>query len=145
MLSKSRSKAYHAGMYQDVWPLGFAGRSPKNEPLPAGAYTLRFKVWDLAGNPGRAKSITVHVWDEVLVEARGTVIVPPSGVTTPSTPPASPTSARDGARRPPVATTRRASRAARSYRPRGTPSPVRRAIARPTRAATPGPAQPLQP
>ena len=95
VVHKGRSKAYHAGMYQDVWPLGFDGRFPKNEPLPAGAYTFRYKVWDLAGNPGRAKSITVHVSDTVLVEARGTVVVPPAG---PTDPPASAASARDDGR-----------------------------------------------
>jgi hypothetical protein len=96
VLSKSRSKAYHSGMYQDAWPLGFSGRFPKNEPLPAGAYTFRYKVWDLAGNPGRAKSITLHVSDDVLVEARGTIVVPPTGVTTPSTPSARSVPGRDG-------------------------------------------------
>jgi hypothetical protein len=47
--------------------------------LPAGAYTLRYKVWDLAGNPGGAKSLTVHVSDKRLVEARGTLVAPPAG------------------------------------------------------------------
>lgn len=96
-LSKNRSKEYHASMYQDVWPGSFAGTFPKNEPLPAGAYTFRFKVWDLAGNPGGAKSLTVHVSDKALVEARGTIVVPPTGVTTPTTlPPAPPSASTSG-------------------------------------------------
>jgi FlgD Ig-like domain len=97
-LSKYRSKEYHSGMYQEAWPGSFAGTFPKNEPLPAGAYTFRFKVWDLAGNPGGAKSLTVHVSDKALVEARGTIVVPPTGVTTATTLPPAPASAaaRDG-------------------------------------------------
>ena len=66
----------------DMWPLIFSGRFPKNEPLPPGAYTFRYRVWDLAGNPGGTKSITVHVSDKILVETRGTVVVPPAAITT---------------------------------------------------------------
>ena len=47
-------------------------------PLPAGAYRLRYTVWDLAGNPGRAKAVTVHVSDKPLVEATGSIVAPPT-------------------------------------------------------------------
>jgi hypothetical protein len=61
-------------------PLGFAGLDSKNKhPLPAGAYRLRYKVWDLAGNPGGSKAVTVHVSDKPLVEATGSIVVPPTG------------------------------------------------------------------
>jgi hypothetical protein len=84
---KGRSKAYHWGMYQDAWPTVFAGTFPKSDPLPAGAYTFRYKVRDLAGNPGGTKFLTVHVSDKALVEARGTVVVPPADPTTQPTQP----------------------------------------------------------
>jgi hypothetical protein len=78
VISKGRSSAYHDEEYPPTLPLGFNGRHDK-EPLPAGAYTLRYKVWDLAGNPGGAKSLTVHVSDKRLVEARGSLVAPPAG------------------------------------------------------------------
>jgi hypothetical protein len=48
-------------------------------PLRAGAYRLRYTVWDLAGNPGDPKAVTVHVSDKPLVEATGSIVVPPTG------------------------------------------------------------------
>lgn len=65
--------------------LPFDGRDAAGVPLPGGRYTVGFKVWDKAGNKGRSKTTTVRVSDKALVEATGSLVVPPVGPTTAST------------------------------------------------------------
>jgi flagellar hook assembly protein FlgD len=67
----------------DLWPsymAVFDGRDNAGTPLPGGDYTLGFRVWDKAGNSGRSERVGVHVSDKTLVEATGTLVVPPAGV-----------------------------------------------------------------
>jgi flagellar hook assembly protein FlgD len=62
--------------------LPFDGRDAAGEPLPGGRYTLGFKVWDKAGNQGRSKTARMQISDKALVEATGSLVVPPVGSTT---------------------------------------------------------------
>ena len=64
--------------------LPFDGRDAAGEPLPGGRYTLGFKVWDKAGNKGRSKTTHMQISDKALVEATGSLVVPPVGRTTAS-------------------------------------------------------------
>lgn len=76
----SRPFDYHASEYPAVMPLSFSGLDPKNQhPLPAGTYRLRYKVWDMAGNRGGSKAVTVHVSGKPLIESTGSIVVPPTG------------------------------------------------------------------
>ena len=78
---------YYASGYEVSMPLAFFGTDAKTKtPLPAGTYRLRYKVWDVAGNPGGSKAVTVHVSDKPLVEVTGSVVVPPTGLSQPSGP-----------------------------------------------------------
>ena len=87
---------YHDWEYQDAMPLAFSGTNAKTmAPLPAGAYRLRYKVWDMAGNPGGSKAVTVQVSDKPLVETTGSMVVPPTGPSRPAGPAAS-AGGRDG-------------------------------------------------
>ena len=76
---KTRGFEYHADPYEAALPILLTGRNDYNEPLPAGAYRVRFNVWDMAGNAGGSKAVTVQVSDKPLVEASGSVVVPPTG------------------------------------------------------------------
>ena len=70
---------YHADPYEAALPILLTGRDDHNEPLPAGAYSVRFNVWDMAGNVGSSKAVTVQVSDTPLIEAFGSMVVPPTG------------------------------------------------------------------
>ncbi len=70
---------YHSTPYTPPMPILISGRDDHNRPLPAGAYRWNFKVWDRAGNAGTSKAVTVHVSDQPLVEASGSLAAPPTG------------------------------------------------------------------
>ena len=88
VVATSRSFDYRSSNYPEGTPIEFRGTDSKNKyPLPAGTYRLRYAVRDAAGNPGRAKAVTVHVSDKPLVEDTGSVVAPPTigWTTTPAT------------------------------------------------------------
>lgn len=66
---------YHTDEYHAPRPLAVSGLDRSGDPLPAGAYRLSFKVRDLAGNPGGARSVTLVVSDRPLVLATGSVVL----------------------------------------------------------------------
>ena len=46
---KTRGFEYHSDPYPAVLPILITGRDDYNRPLPAGAYSVLFEVWDMAG------------------------------------------------------------------------------------------------
>ena len=79
-----RRVAGHAG-WRRTLSVVFDGRDSADQPLPGGEYTLGFKVWDKAGNEGKSKTTTVKISGKALVEATGSLVVPPTGSMTAST------------------------------------------------------------
>ncbi|WP_325130088.1 hypothetical protein [Nocardioides sp.] len=68
-----------SGGWRPILTAVFDGRDATDQPLPAGTYTLGFKVTDRAGNQGRSKTTTVRISDKALVEKTGTLVLPPTG------------------------------------------------------------------
>jgi hypothetical protein len=84
VVSSGKPFQYHPDEYDRSMPLLFRGLDADGNQLPAGAYRLRFTVWDMAGNPGGSKAVTVHVSDAPLVEATASVVVAPTASTVPT-------------------------------------------------------------